>query len=243
MWDTWSDFAVLMPEPAVVERGEVHLMSSGLPIPLFNPVIVTGRCDPVDTIDAIVEHYGERGLPWVLWFREEVAPGLAAAAVDAGLVEHWQPPLMVLDPIPREVPAVGPGFEIVRVDASNVAAMADVLAGGFGMSPEVVNSVFGPDLLGVNDYDIVLGLEGGRPVATAACSFRAGLSGVYSVATLAESRGKGYGAAVTWAAAAIGRDKGATASILQASEAGAPVYTRMGYATPARYRQFEPPAA
>ena len=44
---------------------------------------------------------------------------------------------------------------------------------------------------------------------------------------------------MTWAAAIAGRADGASRSVLQASEMGEPVYARMGYQTPVRYRQFE----
>jgi hypothetical protein len=44
---------------------------------------------------------------------------------------------------------------------------------------------------------------------------------------------------MTWAAIAAGAAAGAERAILQSSEPGAPLYERMGFVTPSRYRQFE----
>jgi GNAT superfamily N-acetyltransferase len=83
-------------------------------------------------------------------------------------------------------------------------------------------------------------LVDGIAAGTAATFVTGDVAGIYNVATVPSQRGKGVGAAVTWAAVEAGARAGATVSILQASEAGAPVYERMGFTTPDRYRQFQP---
>src|SRR5262245_18332875 len=95
----------LAPAPGEHRAGEVVLLTSGMPVPLFNPAFVFGPvAEASATVDRIVGHYAALDSPFVASFRDEMSPGLADACERAGLVEHWRPPLMVLDPIPR-IPA------------------------------------------------------------------------------------------------------------------------------------------
>lgn len=233
----------LSPQPGRREADGLLSLSSGIPLGLFNPTYVVGEvADPDAAIAAVTEHYASLASPFAVVFRDEVAPGLTDACVRAGLVEHWRMPLMVLDPIPTGVPdgATVDGLEVSAVDRTTADAYVDVLAAGFGMPLELATALMGEQLLlespGFTGY---LGLLDGEPVAASGVFVSGEIAGVYNVATRPEARGRGIGAALTWAAALGGRDAGATRSILQASEMGEPVYTRMGYATPARYRQFE----
>lgn len=207
---------------------------------LFNPAHVVGAIgDPAAAVETIVGHYADLGVPFCILFRDEVAPGLADACAAAGLVEHWQMPLMVLDPIPDEGPSVD-GLEVTSVDASTLEAYGDVLSAGFGMPRELVSGLMGAELLvETPGFTGILGVLDGEPVAASGVFVTDATAGIYNVATVASARGRGIGAAVTWAAALAGREAGATRSILQASEMGEPVHARMGYATPDRYRQFE----
>jgi hypothetical protein len=79
-----------------------------------------------------------------------------------------------------------------------------------------------------DDFRVWLGRVDGRPVTTATAYLAEGFVGVYAVATTGDARGHGYGEAVTWAATLCRPDLPA---ILQASEAGRPIYERMGYRT------------
>ena len=243
MTATWSAVLAAAPASRRVDDGELVLLSSGLRVNLFNPAFLWRRPpDPTAAVARVVEHYGGLDLPFVLYFRDERAPGVADACVAAGLVEHFRPPVMVLDPIP-EAPPPPPGVEIVPMDEGNASDHARVLATAFGMPEGIAQGLFGPTLLQVEGFRSFLALVDGEPVATAG-SYVAPevpqVGGVYNVATVPEARGRGIGAAVTWAAVGAGARGGAVRSILQASEQGLPVYERMGFATPLRYRQFVP---
>jgi GNAT superfamily N-acetyltransferase len=237
---TWRTITSCCPSPSAVEREGVLLLGSGVPVGLFNPALVSAPpSDAAALVAEVVEHYAGLGAPFVLYFRDAYANGLAEAAAAAGLVEHYRPPLMLLDPI---VPAPAPptGLEIVEVDASNLDDCRAVLAEGFGMPLDLVRPAFPPTLLEVEPMTSFLALVDGVAAGTAATFVTDDIAGIYNVATVPAQRGKGVGAAVTWAAVQAGGRAGATRSILQASGAGAPVYERMGFTTPDRYRQFEP---
>ena len=236
----WLAIAGVGPAPGRVERASVVMASSGLPAGLFNPAFLTERpADPAATVEALRSHYAEIGLPFVFAFRDSVAPGLADACIAAGLVEHFQPPLMVLDPIVAS-PAAPERVDIVTVDIASHADLARVLAEGYGMPLEFAAVAMPVTVLDMPGFSAFVALLDGVAVAASGVLVADGLAGVYNVATVPDARGRGIGAAVTWAAVAAGAAAGCTQSILQASAAGAPVYAGMGFATPDRYRQFEP---
>ena len=242
MVSIWRHMVGFGPKPDVTEQDGLLLLSSGLPVTLFNPAHVVGEVtDPKVAVEGVIEHYAALGVPFELLFRDDAAPGLADACEAADLVEHWQMPLMVLDPIPEHGDESPPpaGFEVVVVDDYNLAAYGDVLAAGFGMPRELVEMVLGHDMVRLDGFTAFLGLLDGEPVATSAVYLSEDTAGVYNVATLEAARGRGIGAAITWAAALHGLHAGSRRSVLQASQMGEPVYARMGYFTPARYRQFE----
>jgi GNAT superfamily N-acetyltransferase len=209
---------------------------------MFNPVFVTAPlADPGAAIETARTFAGDHGVPFALYFRDETAPDLAAACTGAGLVEHWRPPLMVLDPIPASDPRPPDGLSIEAVVEANYGDYMTTLCTGFGIPPEVVAPVLHGEMLAIDGFTGLLGRTAdGTPAAASGVYVLGATAGVYNVATPPEHRSKGYGAALTAAAARLGAERGATRSILQASEAGEPVYRRMGYATPDRYRQFEP---
>ncbi|MCU1350874.1 MAG: hypothetical protein JWM05_83 [Acidimicrobiales bacterium] len=244
MLSVWTAVLAGSPVPGLDRGPDVELLSSGLPVPLFNPAFVgAAPADPAATVQHTMAHYGERGVPFVLYFRDAAAPGLAACCAAAGLVEHWQPPLMILDPVPEAVPELPHNLEIETVDAANLDGYIAAMSAGFGMPRQLVEALFGAPLLGIDGFTGFLGTVDGEAVASSGLWCAEGLGGVYNVATVPEHRGRGIGGALTWAAAAAGRAAGLETSSLQASEQGETVYRGMGYETVARYRQFELPAA
>lgn len=220
----------------------LRMLASGIPAGMFNPAFVTGsigdHAAAISTVRAFAE---ERGVPFAIYFRDATAPGFADACTAAGLVEHWRPPLMVLDPIPPSDPGPPEGLTIEVVAEANYDDYLAALCAGFGIPAEVVAPVLHGEMLAIDGFTGLLGrTPDGTPVAASGVFVHGTTAGVYNVATHPEHRRRGYGEALTAAAARLGADAGCTHSILQASEAGEPVYRRMGYATPDRYRQFEP---
>lgn len=238
MWDVWIAVLASGPRPARVERDSLLLLSSGLPVAMFNPAYVTAPLsDPAGAVAQVTDHYAALGAPFALTFRDTSSPGMAAACEDAGLIEHWQAPLMVLDPVDAaRPPHPVDGLAIEHLAAENLDGYAAVLAAGFDAPRGLVDMLFGRPLLQIDGLTGFVGLLDGEPVATSAAYVKHGVVGVYNVATMPQHRRKGLAAALTWAAAASDPTK--TTAILQASGDGEPVYQRMGFETPARYRQF-----
>jgi GNAT superfamily N-acetyltransferase len=68
-----------------------------------------------------------------------------------------------------------------------------------------------------------------RPAATAIAFDHDGDCGIYWVATLEEARGRGLCKALMTAALLDARERGCTTTSLQATRAGYPVYSKLGY--------------
>lgn len=239
-WQLFEGMAAAVPSGSRRQDGPLLLLATGFPAGFFNPTYVTGPVDdPEAAVRTVEAHYRDLGLPYVLVFRDGEAPGLAEACASAGLVEHWRLPLMVLESVPVTAPAVD-GLEVEVVDDGNVREYAAVLAEAFGMPVEIAEGLSAA-MSGIEGLVGLLGRIDGQPVATSAVYVTGTGAGVYNVAVPPALRRRGLGEALTGAAAAHGIDRGATWASLQASEAGEPVYRRMGYVTVDHYRQFEPP--
>jgi GNAT superfamily N-acetyltransferase len=220
----------------------VTVNASGLPMAFFNGAFAVGvSAHPVATIEATITYFAERNLPYLLWVRAGGDDDLVQAGRAAGLRDAGGPPLMIL-PVIEAIPEPAFGLE-VRIAASldELHDHATVVSGGFGMPIEVARAILGAALLDDPDAAIAVGYVGGRPVTTALLARSGDTAGVYNVATLDEHRGRGYGEAATWAVVAEGARRGCTHAVLQSSDAGYPVYTRMGFMDVGRYRQLEGP--
>ena len=227
---------------ALARFDNVSIASAGVPMAFFNGAFASGPCaDPSGVVADVISFYAGRNVPFLLWARPPDGDGLLAAGRAAGLRDAGGPPLMVL-PVIDEIPL--PPMELdVRIvnDPAGLQGHRRVVAGGFGMPPELAQVILGDGLLDDPDAAIAVGCLDGEPVATALLARTGDTAGVYNVATLDAFRGKGYGAAVTWAAVAEGARRGCTHAALQSSDAGYRVYARMGFIDLGRYVQLEGP--
>ena len=228
----------------VVEIGSTSLVATGVAVPFFNGAFVGAPpADPDHLVAEAIRFFDERNLPWLLWVRDGVSPATLKAGRAAGLRDAGGPPAMGLEPIPAS-PAL-PGeltIEIATTEA-HLGDHASMLRDGFGMSQEFVDRLIRPGLLDDPNLAVFVGRVDGSPVSCSLLAISEKTAGIYNVATPEPFRGKGYGAALTWAAVAEGARRGCTNSILQASDAGYPVYRRMGFVNLGRYVQLAGPPA
>jgi hypothetical protein len=135
---------------------------------------------------------------------------------------------MLRPPGPGTVPRPD-GVEIVEVrDPSTLDAFTRTLADAFPV-PEVQGlpyGGYGPGVLKIPGWRMWLATVDGEPVATSATHVGTGHVDIEWVSTRAEWRGRRIGEAITWAATLADPTKPA---MLYASDAGQPVYERMGY--------------
>lgn len=220
---SWARALTTAARGRFVEADAFCAGSGGAASALLNWAIVTRPPDRWDAAaEAIVEAYGPDASALVV----SPFPTPDLSPYGLGLVGH--PPFMlrptstVTEP-PRTTLEVREALdrealiaaERVLVEGYPMPDMADLPPGDF-YRPDVVDGT----------TRVFVGYADGRAVATAAAHSAAGLTVVENVAVLASARGRGAGAALTWAATTAWPEQPA---VLIASDAGQPVYERLGY--------------
>jgi GNAT superfamily N-acetyltransferase len=240
---TWATLGRAMGAD-VVDDGPLTLVATGLPLAVFNGAYIRSATNaPEHAITEAVRFFADRNLPWLLWARPPVATSLLDAGRAIGLRNAGGPPAMGMSVI-REHPATPAelSIEIARTTDA-LQDHASMLGEGFGMPDEFVERLIRPALLDVPNAAAFVGYVDGQPASCSLLATSGTTAGVYNVATPERYRRRGYGEAMTWAAIAEGARRGCTQAILQASDAGYPVYREMGFVDLGRYVQLEGPPA
>jgi ribosomal protein S18 acetylase RimI-like enzyme len=230
----WNVMCAPAPGYQARSRDGLELVFSGLPIAFFNVGLLTGRGLTADTLaahgrDACAWAAGT-GLPWLFVVtRERLQPDVDAVAVleTCGLV-----PVMNLTGMKTSQLTAGAGVQglAMRVPADDrgVDALMDINGVAYGMDLEAGKGPLTPRFW--RDHVPVVGEVGGVPVSCAAVLMVDGLRYVAMVATDPAHQRRGYGDAVMRRALAVAAERhGDSLTVLHATDAGRPVYTRMGY--------------
>jgi GNAT superfamily N-acetyltransferase len=235
--EAWRLMCAPAAGKAIEDRDGVFFAFSGLPIPFFNVAVIGGR----DLSgDALRSHAGtarawaaDRQVPWFLLVTyERLLPGVDAAAIldECGLA----PAIPVTGMLARRVaPAVNPpaGLRLgLPQDDAGCEALLDVNALAYAMPLDAAKPVLGQRSFW-RDHFPVVGTAGDSPACSAAVLMVDGHRYVALVATDPAQQRRGYAdAAMRHALAAAAEVHGELPTVLHATDAGRPVYERMGYA-------------
>jgi len=216
--------------------GGVEYIFSGCPIAFFNVAILTGRTVSADALKAAADGAhawtSNKGVPWLFVVTNEaLASGTDAAAILDGC---GYAPAMTLtgmiaqhvDPVTR----VPDGLELtVPGDDRACGEILDVNGLAYAMDLDAGKPLVGTRAFWANHFP-VLGLAGGKPACAAAVLMVDGYRYVALVATDPAQQRRGFAdAAMRHALELSARAHGERPTVLHASEAGRPVYERMGY--------------
>jgi ribosomal protein S18 acetylase RimI-like enzyme len=246
---------------AVVRRSDgVALIGSGLPIRLFNQVLIEGDGASPEALADAVQVLRDRVSPFVVNLRIGADDGVIPVTTGLGLVplstRPWMPG-MALHPVARSgaSPAGAPSTDAPPADAppadhdirlvTDAAGLEDHIraaAAGFEMDVDLVRMIMAGTLDAVDTAHVYVGYTDGQPV-TAGLGLRTGRTiGVYNIATVPEARKRGYGAAMTTRIVDDAVAAGCDVAVLQASEMGFGIYERLGYRTVVEYMAYIDPA-
>ena len=234
----WMVMCAAAPGASVAAAGGIRFIFSGCPIAFFNIALVTERGIAADRLKARGDHArawaSDKGVPWMFVVTNEaLRAGVDASAVLDGC---GLSPIMTLTGMlgqriapPTSIPS---GLELMRpVDDAGCAAVLDVNGLAYGSDLRAAK-----DLVGTRSFwrphVPVLGLIGGKPVSAAAVFMVDGYRYVAMVATDPDYQHRGYAeATVRLALELSAKAHGERPTVLHATEAGRPMYERMGYTT------------
>jgi GNAT superfamily N-acetyltransferase len=211
---------------------DVRAVHCNVSHPLFNSIC--GATFPDDEVEerasAVVATYVERGLPFLWWATPSGhAESLRPVLTGAGLVVEDVPGMVrsceaSLDPRTHEGLSVD-----VAESPAELRTSIEVMAEGFAMPDDLVEPLLAVVGSMEGSFVQVTARLEGRPVGSGTVFFDGATGGLYNIATVADARGQGVGRAVTATLANVARERGCAQTVLHASEAGRPLYDRLGY--------------
>jgi ribosomal protein S18 acetylase RimI-like enzyme len=178
---------------------------------------------------AFADRLRARRLPGIITATSAVAEEVAVAARDLALEpdEHAMP--LMACAADRARPVAGRYETQLVTDDADSAQVAQVLGEAFECPPWMCVNMLGRDLASTPDLTFFASLAGGEIVSVAG-TVRVGTTvGVYAVGTRPRSQGRGAASAALSAAMRHHQKGGAETFGLHASDAGRPVYERLGF--------------
>jgi GNAT superfamily N-acetyltransferase len=235
----------------VVDEPRVLRVTTGVPSPLFNPVL-RANVEPhslPELIDESRSWYRAHRVPWSWYVGPASQPATLARELERrGFAKVTEPPGMAADLATLDRLDPGAPVKITRVsDRRSVDAWFAVFAPAFELS-KAAASAFRDLILadGLRDDAPMrnyLAFQGREPVATGSLVPAAGVGGIYNIATRADQRGRGIGRAMTYALMSEAAGLGYRAAILWSTAAGMPVYRRLGFQERVRVPTYLGPGA
>lgn len=216
------------------EKREIRLLPdavlalSGEPVADLNYVVIPAGPLPNERLRSFMAAAGS--LPLVVLVHPEIAPDVTDTACAHGLQQVGTLPLMTCASI-----NAGPAAAVCTMsrvaDAASLGEAMWVMARAFGLAEEPLKRAFTPQTLLAPGLEIYLARQEEEPVgAVMATQFGAAV-GLWAMATVPDHQRQGVGRALLQHVMAAYWERGASFFYLGATEAGYPLYQRLGFQT------------
>ena len=234
-----------LPDAQVVNEAGVKVMWGAVEVPFFNHALLSGRVRDAADLErrmrAACKFATGRPHAWIVSISHDLIP--SAVATESIMAALGLYPAIEITGMYTDAVAgsrATEGLEIRRIESGADGRAAGVLnCRAYDMPVEWGDSSLGCDALWTDDTFGYVGYVGGEPVSTTTVLVVDGVLYVACVATAPGQQRKGYGDAVMrHALAQAGRATGISRTALHATEAGRPVYERMGYRPVNRYTAY-----
>lgn len=241
----WRVMCAAAPNSARASMPGMELLFSRIPIPFFNVVVLTDRVESSSSLGKLAKDAcaaaAEYAVPWFLVVTyETLAKGIDAAATlkECGLAPLVPLTGMIADDVePRAQHPAGLELTVPHDDESS-AAMVTLNGAAYAMDLQSSLPVLGSHKFWKNHFAVV-GKVGGQPVSCSATFVLEGYRYVAFVATHPEHQRRGYAdAAMRRSLENAAAARGKCPTVLHATDAGCPVYEKMGYASISTHNLF-----
>ena len=234
--DAWRIFGRACPGSRVESHAGVDYMFTGLPIAFFNVAVLTSDRLSAVALDAsargAMQWASDKNAPWLfIVTHEALEPGTDAAAIlDACGLAPLLPMTGMLARGVSPAATVPAGLQLeVPEDDGGCCDIIDVNSAAYGMDLNASKPAFGRGSFWA-DHVAVLGRAGGTPATSAAVMLAGGHRYVALVATQPTHQKRGFAEAAMRHALSVSAEKfGERPTFLHATDAGRPIYARMGY--------------
>ncbi len=242
----WDAFCAMVPDSDREVQPGMSLLFTGIPIPFFNVAFQTRPVPSAADLRALgadaCAFAADRGVPWFLIVTHEAIPaGVDASAVlgEVGLRPATTATGMLAEDV-EPLTRVPDGLELIepRDDATS-AAMITVNSAAYAMDMSAAIKDIGAHRTW-KDHSAVVGRVSSMPVACSATLMVDGYRYVAFVATHPDHQRRGYADAAMRRSLdlAAERSRSRRPTVLHATEAGRPVYEKMGYAPLSAHTMF-----
>jgi len=243
--DAWRIFGRACPATKLLNAGGAEYIFTGLPIAFFNVAVVTAPQVSALALDAAargaMQWAADKGAPWLfIVTHEALEPGVDAAATLAGC--GLVPLLPLTGMIARSITPGGSAPGGLQLEAPDddggCCDIIDVNSSAYGMDLAASKPSLGRGSFWA-DHVAVLGRAGGAPATSAGVVLAGGHRYVLLVATHPSHQKKGFAEAAMRYALHLAAEKfGDRPTFLHATDAGRPIYARMGYEVTATHTCF-----
>ena len=236
---TWRLFARPFPQADLSDKPGLAVSWPGTHFPFYNIVFLTEELKDQDVLR-------DRMREAATHLRTSQVSGLFLVCLDrlSGAAEHNFGSILAQEKLVPAIPMTGmagdilplagaphPDLRFVRISDNNtIRIFAEINCAAYGIPAETALSLVDEHTFWKEQAYGFLACVGDEPVATATAIINENCIFLFLVATMPEAQRKGYGNAVVrhalntaYAATGIKR------SVLHATEAGYPVYLRLGY--------------
>jgi ribosomal protein S18 acetylase RimI-like enzyme len=244
--DAWGVICGSAPQPVSGSSEGVIFKFSGMPIAFFNAAIVVARDVSAPALAAAGRDArswaADKPVPYLFVVTHEALAedvDAASALADAGFAPVMPLTGMLAHQIAPPTRQPADLQLVVPTDEDGCGAILDVNAAAYGMDLEAGKPALGRPGFWRGSHVPVLGLVSGRPVSSSAVWMVDGYRYVALVATDPSCQRRGYAeAAMRHSLDVAAQQHGNRPSVLHATDAGRPIYARMGYDTISHHTLF-----
>lgn len=216
------------------EDGRV-LIDSGLESDMFN--IICASSDITENgIEACIEHFQERGLPFCCWVGFDQDSELLKSTLNDHQLFPSEEELMMLAKTEQvNWESQSQELNIERVQKrEHIEHLIEVICGVVNNSEHQAMRTFfskaGVHLINPqSDLKFFLGYVDNQPVACSSVFFSQGVASIFDVMVSHSQRGRGLGKAMTLAAMKEGADSGYQELLLTATDGAKYLYEKLGF--------------